>query len=277
MPSGPPPDLARPSQTDKAPAVSRAIKVLQLLAEGGPTCTLSDLARRLGFAKSSTANLCAALEDGGLITRNEMGYALGWGLVDLAGAFLRAFDPVQEFYRITSDDAVLRTQTTHLAVLDDTDALFIAKNGGRGMLDHSLHVGDKLVAARSAVGRALLAQLPPPELERRFSGPGQPSPSQVDLPSLKAQLRDVRDHGFAVDEGEVYVRVVSLAVAVPMDSAGRPAMAVGVAMPIEVASRDHREDLLHALRAAAERLTGWGGAWGQVRSSPPRSSTILTT
>ena len=59
---------------DPAPAVTRALRVLELLEQsGGAPLTLSDLARALGAAKSSTSNICAVLEDGGMIRRVEAG------------------------------------------------------------------------------------------------------------------------------------------------------------------------------------------------------------
>lgn len=63
--------------TDKAPAVSRSIKVLKLLAQHLQGLILSEIARSLSLAKSSTFNICAALEDGGMVTRTDLGYALG--------------------------------------------------------------------------------------------------------------------------------------------------------------------------------------------------------
>src|SRR5699024_12564233 len=55
---------------DPAPAVTRSLRILGLLADSsGPALTLSDIARALGLAKSSTANLCLALEQGEMIQR----------------------------------------------------------------------------------------------------------------------------------------------------------------------------------------------------------------
>ena len=59
-------DAAR--ERDPAPAVTRALRILGLLAESaGVPQSLSDIARALGIAKSSTANLCQVLEDGAIV------------------------------------------------------------------------------------------------------------------------------------------------------------------------------------------------------------------
>jgi len=93
------------------PAVTRAIRILDLLAETpGQTRTLSEIARELGIAKSSVSNLCVALEDGGLVRRTGAGYLLGRSTVELGGAFLSGFDQIREFYRACEDSEVLRRQ-----------------------------------------------------------------------------------------------------------------------------------------------------------------------
>ena len=53
-----------------APAVSRAARILEVLAESnGEPVGPSELARRLGLPKSSIANICGALADAGLVRR----------------------------------------------------------------------------------------------------------------------------------------------------------------------------------------------------------------
>ena len=71
---------------DPAPAVTRSIRLLGLLAQAQPR-TLTELAGELGLAKSSTANLCLALEAGGMIQRTSAGYRLGLRTAELGGAF----------------------------------------------------------------------------------------------------------------------------------------------------------------------------------------------
>ena len=59
------PAVTEPERAGGAPAVTRSIRILDLLAEQHvQTVTLSEIARTLGLAKSSVSNLCAALEKG---------------------------------------------------------------------------------------------------------------------------------------------------------------------------------------------------------------------
>ena len=59
---------ARPVERSPAPAVSRALRILTLLEQAdGTALPLGDIARGIDAAKSSTSNLCQALEEGGMI------------------------------------------------------------------------------------------------------------------------------------------------------------------------------------------------------------------
>ena len=79
-----------PERGGGAPAVTRSIRILDLLAERrGQTVTLTEIARTLGLAKSSVSNLCAALEEGGLVRRTAAGYLLGRRTVVVLSTYYR--------------------------------------------------------------------------------------------------------------------------------------------------------------------------------------------
>lgn len=242
----------------KAPAVIRAVKILELLAASGQSLSMSEIARSLSMAKSSTSNICQALADGGLVARTEGGFALGSRTVDLASAYLHTFDPVREFYRMCSAGGILGTELAQLAVLTDTDALSIARHQGQSAVRHGLRAGGAYPAEQSALGRALLAQLPIEEIDQRFGASAnqtRPPTTAAARAALLQRLAGVRRQGYATDEQEVQPNVVGLAVAIPARSTGSPAMALGVAVLASAASDRYREQIVAALHQAAARLS----------------------
>ena len=145
--------------TGNSPAVTRAIRVLDLLAEArGAPRTLTEIARELGLAKSSVSNLCAALEEGGLVRRISAGYLLGRRTVDLGSAFLAGFNQIREFYRVCEESEVLRHQLVQIALLDGAQVLYLAIYEGRQRFPMSASVGDRYPASVTAVGTALLSE-----------------------------------------------------------------------------------------------------------------------
>jgi DNA-binding IclR family transcriptional regulator len=248
------------SERNPAPAVSRAIAILDLLAaQRGTPLSLSEIARVLGIAKSSTSNLCIALEAGGLINRGDVGYTLGRRTVELGGSYLASFDQVREFYRICARSATLGKQLLQIAMLDGTDVLYLARHEGHAPMRISAGVGDRFPAAVTAVGNALLALLDPSEVARRYENisewPRLTERSVSSLAELQAKLDKVRERGYALDEGEVFFSVVGLATAIsPMASGGAP-LAIGASLFKPHDSPTERAEVVDELKRASVQLS----------------------
>lgn len=242
-----------------APAVMKAIRILGLLAASpGRPKPLSDIARELGIAKSSTSNLCASLEDGSLIRRTEGGFLLGRRLVELGSAYLAGFDQIREFYRICEESPVLSRQLVQIAMLDGVRVLYLAVYEGRERFALSASVGDRYPASATAVGTALLAELTPGEIETLFHDPTHlitlTNRSTADVASLQAKLQLTRENGFATDDGEVHLTVLGLATLVPSTRNGEPSFAIGVSLVHPSDTSEEKELVLDALRCAADEL-----------------------
>jgi DNA-binding IclR family transcriptional regulator len=246
-------------QGDKAPAVSRAVRILDILGEAAEAVTLSELARALGAAKSSTLNVCGALEEGGLIRRTEVGYQLGRRVVELGGDYLRSFDPVLEFYRACAESEVLSAERCQLAVLEGTNVLYLATHVGRAPFRFSAGIGSKYPASITAVGVALLSQLPDEEIAARFADdatrPSFTERSVTSLADLRRKLAETRERGYSIDHGEVYPGLAGAAVVVPPQSSGEVPIALGASLVESRASDSALHVVVDALHAVAGRMS----------------------
>ncbi len=258
--------MSESAGSSPAPAVSRAVRILSILADShGVPQPLSEIARALGAAKSSTSSVCTVLEQSRLIQRRDTGYVLGRRTVELGGAYLAGFDQVREFYRVCSESPVLRRELVQIAVLDGTDVLYLARHEGRALLRLTAGIGDRFPAALTAVGNVLLAELPVDEVDARYgSSPDIPRlthRSTRTLEGLRAKLHATRARGHALDEGEVFPNVVGLAVTLPARLSGEQTLAIGVSIvdvDVDVGGAPagaHRDTVLAALRDAADQLS----------------------
>src|SRR6476660_7059951 len=196
------PAVTGPERAGGAPAVTRSIRILDLLAEQpGQTLTLSEIARTLGLAKSSVSNLCTALEEGGLVRRTSAGYLLGRRTVELGSAYLSGFDQIREFYRVCEESEVLRRQLVQIAMLDGARVLYLAVHEGRERFPLSANVGDRYPASATAVGTALLSERPPEKVAELDGDPrelvGFTERSTTTLAQLQAKLERTRAQGYA--------------------------------------------------------------------------------
>ncbi|MDQ1084433.1 MULTISPECIES: IclR family transcriptional regulator [Microbacterium] len=244
---------------DPAPAVGRSIRLLEMLAEAGRALTLTELASGLGLAKSSTANLCLSLEGGRMIERVASGYRLGIRTAELGGAFAAQFNQIREFYAVCESSPVLARELVQVAMLDDLDALYLARYEGSRSVRLGTPLGSRLPAALSATGRALLMTRDD-ETVRDLLSRARPLPqltehSTVDVDGVLAKLAAARTRGWSVDEEESFRGIVGVAVPLEGWAPGDPQLALGVGIPVADAVPERLERVGAALREAAAALT----------------------
>ena len=226
------------------PAVDRAIALLGLL-ESAPQqmFTLADISRRLSIPKSTALNICSAMAMGRLVRRSYDGYQLGRRLVQLGSAYVSSVDIVREFYEVSRPTVSNLKGMIQLAVLDDElNAIYLARQDCHSGLRLGLQaeIGRRVPANCTAAGKALLAALPPDELERRLAKtsalPALTAKSIVSRPKLLKELQAVRKRGYASEAEEVLPGVTCIA---------------------RAATTDHREDgmLAVSITAASGGLT----------------------
>lgn len=218
-------DVAAREAESLTPAVTRAALILDALADGGGAPVgPSELARRLGLPKSSIANICGALADAGLVRRVSTGFALGRRLAELGGAYLATVDQVQEFYEASRNLPAGSEETVQFAVLDGLEVTYLARHDGRQPVQLTSGIGRRLPAFSTATGKSALASLPEDELARRLAGlttlPRATRKAHATVDELLADLTEIRDRGYAIDDEQTMEGVVCYGVMVPSRQPG---------------------------------------------------------
>jgi DNA-binding IclR family transcriptional regulator len=240
------------------PAVARAVRVLEHVAEAHGGLTLSELARAIDAPKSSCLSVCATLVDSGLLVRTERGdYELGWKVVQLGRAMLAGSDMTTEFRRVDAELGVLDEDTILLSVLDGRNVLYVAtRHGSRPVAVH-YEIGMRLPAHCTASGKSLLAALPPDELatlyqDGRFEALTEHSITSTRL--LTRELAMIRARGYAIDDEETALGMICVGAAIT-DATGRPAGALSVSMVKAAVSPERRQCAAESLLRMAHTLT----------------------
>lgn len=244
---------------DPAPAVTRSIRLLGLLADARHPLTLTEIASGLALAKSSTANLCLALESARMIERVAAGYRLGMRTAELGGAFASQFTQIREFYSVCESSPVLASELVQMVILDDRDALYLARYEGAHSSRVGAPLGSRLPAALTGAGRALLMRLDDAHVIELMADaapfPALTEHSTRDLDGLLAKLAAARARGWALDEEESTSGIVGVAVPVEGWAPGDPRFGLGVGIPTAEATPDRVERVAVALQEAARALT----------------------
>ena len=220
---------------------------------------LGDIARGIGAAKSSTSNLCTALEEGSMIVRTPSGYLLGRRTVELGGAYIAQFNQMREFYTFCENAELLKHEVVQVAMLHGTEAVYLARHEGRAPMRLTATIGSRFPAAPTAVGNALLTTLTDAEITARFAGP-QHFPQLTErsvrtLPALLAKIRAARERGYAVDDNEVHPGIYGVSLVLPPWSSGDQPLAIGTSLMASTATDDYVAAIVAELNEAVARLS----------------------
>jgi DNA-binding IclR family transcriptional regulator len=137
---------------DEVPAVARAIRALELLADGNAR-SLADLSRVLGIGPSSLLAILTTLRRAGLVARDANGaYRLGAGLVALGGAAARHLGIFERFAALADDLVEQLGESVLLWVRHDDGYVLAAAREGSHPLRFVPLPGARCPAGDSALG-----------------------------------------------------------------------------------------------------------------------------
>lgn len=205
-----------------SPAAFRAGLILSHMGDRRVPLTISDIAAHLDLAKSSVFNLLVSLEASHMVRRGEHGWVLSYRVLELSRSMLASSTMVAEFSHIPRALTTLHSETTLLAVLDGTDVIYLARNGGTQPVRFLAAVGSRTAAGVTGLGKAMLASLPDDDLNARLASIRElPRPtvrSHRSVEALRADLMRIRERGYAIDDEQGVVGVTCVAVAFVAES-----------------------------------------------------------
>lgn len=188
------------------PSAAKALVLLEVFLGDQPSLGVTEVARAAGITKSTAFRLLGVLVEHGFVTRRGSRYSLGERLFELGSYtnFCRPRSLRDAAIPFLSDLYAEYKTTVHLAVLDDGDPLYLAKLHGSSHVNSPSHVGSKMPASITGVGKALLAYSGPKELEQALVQPlVRRTPYSITQPRLfLEELEQVRTNGYAMDREE---------------------------------------------------------------------------
>jgi IclR family acetate operon transcriptional repressor len=252
-------------------SVDRALDLLEALASSGQPLGVSELAGLTSLPEGTAHRLLRALLDRGYVRQTpDRKYALG-------SSVLRLRDAGHRTLATAAGPALTRLmeisgETANLAVLEGDLAVYVAQVPSGRALRMFAEVGRQVHVHCTAVGKALVADLPAAQVRAMLVRAGMPArtPATITDPDeLLAELERVRRQGFAVDDGEEETGVRCLAVQVHDGS--RVVAAISVSGPAERLLPDDVPRLAAQLRPVADRL----GRQLAVGGSRPGRARVL--
>lgn len=212
--------------------VQRAFSVLELLLDESDL-NATEIANTLELNVTTTHRILRQLETLNYVQRDARTkeYRLGLKCLELGGAVLNQMS-LPDVARPHLHSLAKQTgETVHLMIPDQGQGVYIAKVESKRSIKMVSRVGRRSHLHCTALGKALLAHMPEEAVDEIIAQHGLPrftSKTLTNSMSLKGELLQVRQRGYAIDdeEEEIGVRCIGAAV---FDHQGVAAAAVSVA------------------------------------------------
>jgi IclR family acetate operon transcriptional repressor len=239
---------------ERVQSVDRAFSLIEHLADGGGSLTLSELGVRSGLPMPTIHRLLRSLVAQGYVRQEpSRRYAIGPRLIRLGEAASRMLGSWAAPHLSVLVDRF--GETTNMAMRDGDAAVYVAQVPSPRSMRMFTEVGRNVMLHCTGVGKAILSFEPDDEVTATLKRTGMPARTErtiTDPEKMLDELATVRQRGYAIDDGEQELGVRCVAVPIP----GLPfRAAVSVSGPSSRITVDEVDVIAPVLQAAVHELS----------------------
>jgi len=188
-------------------SIIRACNILRSFSKDKAHFKIGELARQLQLDRSTTYRILLSLERCGLVEKDRKTgeYSLGMAAFEIGNNYLRRMDFIQISKPIMADLALKVQETVHLAVLSDTEIVYVDKVDSPRTLGVMSKIGQRAPVYCTALGKVLLAFQPQEELSKiidRIKFKSYTPKTIISKKRLIQELKEIRKRGYGLDQRE---------------------------------------------------------------------------
>jgi IclR family pca regulon transcriptional regulator len=239
-------------------SLERGLAVLQAFSQERRVLTTSQISQRTGIPRAAVRRCLYTLAKLGFVAEEDNRlFSLRPRVLKLGHAYLATTPLAHAAQPVLRHLSATLNESSSVAILDGDEILYIARASTSRIMSIDLHIGSRLPAYCTSMGRVLLGQLSAEALDAYLDRTKliQYTPRTiVSREGLRDTIASVRANGYALNDQELEIGLRSIAV--PIHGAeGRVIAALNVGVqaarmsPAEMESR-----ILPALRESAGEL-----------------------
>lgn len=240
-------------------SVFRLFQIIEFLAGSNDWVSLRTMARDLHINAASVYRALNSLKKIGYVRQHpkDSKYQLTLKIAWVSAQVLENVQLRQIAHPFLQHLTSVTNETTHLAVLDGTEFVYIDKVDNTQAMRMRSRVGQRGQLHSTAAGKSMLAFLPQAELEsllRHLKFQSLTENTITDLERFRDQLAKIRRLGFALDdeENEVGIRCIGSPI---YDHAGRLSGALSVSGWTLTMTRERVTQLAPELILTCQRIS----------------------
>ncbi len=241
------------------PSLMRAFEVLDLLSHAPRGLTQAELSRQTDIPKSTLFRILVSLQKIRCVVESADGkrYLLGSHLWELGSRFLDRFDIHAASAWHMESLAQESGETVFLGMMEEGQVVYMRRMESPKSVTIVKSLGQRVPAHCTATGVAMLAFLPPGEIDAIIKEHGLAAfnASTITTPErLHRRLADVRKRGVAIVNGEYNADLLCISAPV-FNHTGRPVVSLTVAMLSSQADPEHTNRVSDMVNRAAQNFS----------------------
>ncbi len=199
-------------------SLARGLLVIQSFTPQTPQMTISQLAAKTGISRAAVRRCLYTLSKLGFAGAEDGSrYALRPHMLALSNSYTTTNSLTAAAQPILERLSAALRESFSVATLDGDEIVYVARSTVSRVMSDDLHIGSRLPAYCTSMGRVLLAHLPAEQLEQylaRVVLTAHTARTVSSVDKLRLALRNVRRQGYALVDQEYEVGLRSLAVPV---------------------------------------------------------------
>ncbi|MDR2745486.1 MAG: IclR family transcriptional regulator [Desulfovibrio sp.] len=239
-------------------SVSRAMAIMEHLAYTGNDTGITSIANEVALHKSTCFGLLHTLRELGYVFQDEKTghYSLGIKVFELGQRYMANLDlrRVAQPHLVALSEESL--ETVHLVFREGLHAVYIDKINGPHAMTISSQVGQRARLYCTGVGKAILANMSPKEIEAALPNVLEPMTKYTitDKKKLVRHLQEIKESALSVDNQEIELGL--MCIAAPIFNADcAVAAAISVSAPTTRLSEERVKTLSNSLKEAAKSIS----------------------
>jgi DNA-binding IclR family transcriptional regulator len=218
--------------TNHVKTTQKSLSIIELLREEGPM-RLTEIANSVELPKSVVYNHLDTLKSCGYVRGVDGRYRLGLKFLEIGGQIRKRRSLYQAAQREVQELADSTDELANLMIEESGIGVYLFRAIGSNAVRLDTYAGMRTPINTTALGKATLAYLPEERVDEIIETHGLPSVTENTVSNetdLIEELEEIRDRGYALDDGE---RIEGLrCVAAPVtDNGGVAIGAISVSGP----------------------------------------------
>jgi IclR family transcriptional regulator, pca regulon regulatory protein len=205
-------------------SLARGLIVIQAFTQQSPQMTISQLSIKTGLSRAAVRRCLYTLTKLGFAGAEDGSrYSLRPRMLTLSHTYTTSNTLSSAAQPILERMSAALRESFSVATLDGEDIVYIARTQVNRVMAVDLHIGSRLPAYCTSMGRILLAYLPAEQLEQYLAKVNlvpHTTRTITSVEKLRLALRNIRRNGYAICDQEYEVGLRSIAVPV-FSSSGR--------------------------------------------------------